>query len=258
MSETVPCVECGAETPREEMFGPTDSLRCPACAQRIRDRMTPGIVRKRVREYPAAVTGLLIGASVLATLIAKYGVGLDPKTLEWMGPQAYYANGEVWRHLTSTLLHGGPIHLLFNCYWIWYFGRTIEGWWGPHGMLLLWVGLGAASSAVQSVFGGPGIGLSGVLYGLFGLAFVLRKTKDWAAEVAQPQVNQVLIGWFVLCLFIGQIWNIGNWAHGAGLAAGAMLGAAVGSRYRLALVPGAFLLMIALGVLTIWVRPLWR
>jgi membrane associated rhomboid family serine protease len=186
-------------------------------------------------------------------MIYEYAV-VDREWIYWMYPLKTYANGEVWRHLTSTLLHGGPIHLLFNMYWIWYFGRAIEGRWGPHGMVLLWVAFGFASSAIQWTFSGAGIGMSGVLYGLFGMVFVLRKTKDYAARTAHPQVNQVLLGWFVLCFFIGHIWNIGNWAHGGGLAAGFLLGKAIDSKYRSILVPAAFVGMIGFGVLTIWIE----
>jgi GlpG protein len=39
---------------------------------------------------------------------------------------AMIRRGELWRLFTSVLLHGSILHLVFNIYWFWVFGTSIE------------------------------------------------------------------------------------------------------------------------------------
>ncbi len=40
--------------------------------------------------------------------------------------RATSGSGQAWRLVTSALLHGGWLHILFNAMWIWSLGRAIE------------------------------------------------------------------------------------------------------------------------------------
>src|SRR5262249_52050570 len=68
-------------------------------------------------------------------------------------------------------------------------------------------------------------GLSGVLYGLFGYAWMKTRFEPQLGIVLPPQTVVLLLGWFVLCL-AGVIPNIGNAAHAAGLVVGILVGVA--------------------------------
>ena len=39
--------------------------------------------------------------------------------------------GQPWRLVTSALPHVDLLHLAFNLYWLWAFGTTVEGVFGP-------------------------------------------------------------------------------------------------------------------------------
>ncbi len=51
-----------------------------------------------------------------------------------------------WQVVTHMFMHGGFIHLLFNMFALWMFGRVLEQVWGPKRFLIYYLvtGLGAA------------------------------------------------------------------------------------------------------------------
>jgi GlpG protein len=111
---------------------------------------------------------------------------------------------------------------------------------GQLNMVLLFLVIALVSNCSQYVFGGPGIfgGMSGVVYGLLGFA--------WVAPLLQPRwpiqpagaIMLFMVGWLVVCL-VGLVEVLGfgaiaNAAHLGGLVCGALLGAAFGLLSRLA------------------------
>ena len=52
----------------------------------------------------------------------------------------------TWQVVTHMFMHGGFVHLLFNMFALWMFGRILEQVWGPKRFLLYYLvtGLGAA------------------------------------------------------------------------------------------------------------------
>jgi GlpG protein len=162
-------------------------------------------------------------------------------------------SGQIWRLLTD-LPHVSPIHLVFNLYWTWRWGQLLEGWLGPFrfaGLVLL---LAGGSSAVAFLCGEPGVGLSGVGFGLFGLLFALRRDKDFAAQEMQPGVIQLWVLWFFLCIvatYTG-VMAIGNIAHAAGAVLGWLVGRAVTARHRVLLLAGLTGLSVSLVFATLY------
>jgi len=155
---------------------------------------------------------------------------------QWLGILPRMWTGEPWRPLTSTLMHGGFIHAAFNLYWLVIFGSALEnrfGWYRTLGLIVL---LGYVSMMCEYVIGGYNrdepvmiVGLSGIIYGLFGILWVGRR---WCREfhaVCDTRTAQILLGWFVLCIFFTRfgIMSVANIAHGAGLAFGALYGLAI-------------------------------
>ncbi len=139
--------------------------------------------------------------------------------------------GEVWRFVTPILLHFSPWHLLFNMYMFYQFGLLIEGRRGTlrFGLLVLVIAvlsnLGQfavmLSDRVYPSFGG----MSGVIYGLFGYAWMKSRYEPTAEIFVHPNTVVMLIVWFILCA-VGVIPNVANWAHGIGLAVGMVIGIA--------------------------------
>lgn len=71
-----------------------------------------------------SLTGILIGATVIASLYAEQNPELKAK---WMfNPYMVKNRGEYYRFITSGFIHEGFIHLLFNMITFYYFGYLME------------------------------------------------------------------------------------------------------------------------------------
>src|SRR5450432_2538036 len=115
------------------------------------------------------------GTIVLAVIASGlYWSGQDVSVL-MAGPGI--RQWQLWRLLTSVLLHANLIHLLFNVYWLWIFGTLVEDVYGHGRTLAFFVIVAVGSSAAEYAFLSGGIGLSGVGYGLFGLLWTLSAAR---------------------------------------------------------------------------------
>lgn len=241
------CVECGAEAPRDEMFGLPDELRCASCARRTREKYVPHRpIENNIRPW---VTVIVFAASVVATIAQWW---LAPAAVEQYmvsTPDAIWS-GEVWRFITSVLLHGNLLHIGFNCLWLLRFGRDLEKWLGHWRYTAYIVVLAGGSNAGQFLWSGLAIGLSGVVYGMFGTLLALRRHKDFAARQMEPQVVQTMIVWLFLCIFLLQ--GIANAAHVVGLGLGWLIGRAVLTRWPVPAVAGVAILSAALMAATVY------
>jgi len=240
------CVDCGTETEREAMFGPRDDLRCGACAHKLQERYEPPRPEFRpTLQRPPVVLAVLAGA-VVSTLLYWTDNPFVPRYL-LAAPTAIW-EGQLWRFVTSTLVHGNTIHLLFNLYWLWQFGKPTEEWMGSLRFAGFVILTALGSSAAQFLTGDAGIGLSGVVYALFGFLYALRQYKDFATVLVPPQVVNVFVVWFFVCIALTHfgVLPIANMAHGAGAVIGWLLGQAVLRPQRRLLVPGAAVLVLLL------------
>ena len=145
--------------------------------------------------------------------------------------------GEVWRLVTSTFVHLGPVHFVFNMMCLFYLGGMIEDRKGKLFLLcfVLLVAVGSnlvsyylgphyTSEAISVILGnGQGVGMSGVGYGLFGYAWMKGKFDPGAGiEVSSHNVI-IMLGWFFVC-FIPLIGPIDNTGHAVGLGMGSAWG----------------------------------
>ncbi len=156
--------------------------------------------------------------------------------------------GELWRPFTTTLLHGSLMHAAFNIYWMITLGTAIENRIGSPRFLATIVVVAYVSTMGQFYFLPNGVvGLSGVVYGLFGLMWIGRRyVPEWAWTCNDDTVR-LMFGWFFFCFAISYLgMPIANLAHAFGLAMGATLGgAAYDRRHRRMWSFGAALLVAA-------------
>jgi len=151
-------------------------------------------------------------------------------------------SGELWRPFTTTLLHGvvfgGPLlHAAFNVYWLVTFGRALEPYFGSFRYLLVLIVLSFCATmpsflavnwdtptdAQQGT-----VGLSGVIYGLFGVLWMGERYRQDFRSVCGVEVIQFFIACFLFCVvltFFGE--PIDNVAHGAGCVVGILFGKAL-------------------------------
>ncbi|MFO0947576.1 MAG: rhomboid family intramembrane serine protease [Planctomycetota bacterium] len=237
------------------MFGAADDLRCPNCAQRRRNKYVAprAVVRQDYLPVTLTIVSLAVGATLLNWVFPDWGEYLISfRSAVW--------NGEIWRLGTTTLVHagfstGGILHIAFNLYWFWRFGGPLESWMGSGRFLGYFLLLAFGPMAAQFLASGqPAVGLSGVVYGMFGTLFALRRYKDFAAEILQPATVQMLVIWFVICIFLtrGGMMSVANVAHGGGAVLGYLLGRAVLMPQRKVLIAGISALVVVLSLLTQW------
>jgi membrane associated rhomboid family serine protease len=105
--------------------------------------------------------------------------------------------------LSATLVHGGPIHLIFNLLILLFCGRAVEPILGPSGLVILYV-IGAYAAAAAYYLAGPlenvtMIGASGAtsaVLGAYAILFGRNKVK-----IANPRV----------ALWVHALWLAAAW-----------------------------------------------
>ena len=198
------------------------------------------------------LTGLLIAACV-GVFVWQLVLMLDsPARLEaWvlrhgLVPARWvsaWAEPAGWQPvLTSMFLHGGPTHLLGNCWFLWVFGNNVEDRLGFFGFALFYVvcggvaALAQVAAAPESVV--PMIGASGAISGVLG-AYLVFYPRAWVVALV-PWVVPVLpvpaviflVLWFVAQAYAGvgsllagaaDKGGVAWWAHAGGFLCGAVL-----------------------------------
>lgn len=191
----------------------------------------------KIRSAPIAFA--LVALSSLVFLLFKelgfYGSILQlfnfvPVELTPRGGRLGEPGNDWWRFITPTLLHFSWMHLVFNCLWIWEFGRRIEVSLGSMNLLGLYLASAVFSNSVQYFISGPSIfgGMSGVVYALMGFI--------WAGNVLRPHwiepLPPAIMGFMLIWLLVGLVGAleilgagaIANGAHLGGLVIGVILG----------------------------------
>lgn len=133
------------------------------------------------------------------------------------------SSGEYYRLFTSTFLHAGVSHFLFNVFALYILGKFVEGIYTPWHMLVTYLAAGSISSLFSLVFLTEGIslGASGAVYGLLGLIIIyLLITRQIKAKLIL-QIIAVFAVVSALSMFVA---NINHYAHIGGLIVGVLLG----------------------------------
>jgi rhomboid protease GluP len=134
-----------------------------------------------------------------------------------------WVQGAWWTVLTSTLLHGGALHLYFNMSFLRVLGPLVRDVFGPQALLLIFFGTGAIGALASNLISGyPTIGASGGLFGMMGaiLGFGWRR-----GGVYGRRLSSAAWGWAAPNLLIGCLLPfVNNTAHVGGLLSGIVLG----------------------------------
>ena len=182
------------------------------------------------QEHRPVMNWLILGAAVLVFRLQV----IDPSIT-----MRYWLNGWGIRGLLGSIwLHGGWLHLLGNCLYLWVFGNAVCSKLGNLGYLPAYVGLGVAGGIGHLLFaGGPAVGASGAISGLIGMHLVLFPKEPikcvffWIFLPHRPAWFSFRSFWFILPWFalniqgamygsgrIGYFAHIGGFVAGVGLA----------------------------------------
>jgi GlpG protein len=211
--------------------------------------------RKNYREvsdlwaYPGfrrrPLTMFLVGTCIAVFLMQEAPAGFpDVKSLlsfsTWYRDQEgrWHGNGlneirqgQAWRLVTPILMHGHLLHIFFNMWWLVDLGTLIEVRRGPVRLAILILISAIISNFAQYAWmerndpGGPHpfLGMSGVVYALFGYIWMKGLYQPEHGMTLHPNTITIMLLWLVLCM-TGWMGSIGNAAHLMGLIAGVAFG----------------------------------
>jgi membrane associated rhomboid family serine protease len=155
--------------------------------------------------------------------------GLDPFLVKYLGlTPSMVSQGAIWQLFTYMFLHGGLLHVGFNMFLLWMFGRDIEQAWGSREFLKYYLvcGLGAGLVTQVVMWGQtiPTIGASGALYGIllaFGMMFPNRLIYLWF--LVPIKAKYMVILWGAIELLMASTVSgdgVAHMTHLGGLAVG--------------------------------------
>jgi len=192
------------------------------------------VARMETKPRPWAVYSL-IGVNVVVWLLMVLRgapwIDTTPVSMlvDWGGNAAVLAHdGQWWRMLTATFLHGNFLHLAMNMVVLLMLGSKLEWFLGPRNFLLVYFGAGLLGSAASLHFAAQAtvsVGASGAVFGVAGalLVIVLRNHEHLPAEIRQSLMADAgfMVGFSLLRGFRAE--NIDNAAHVGGLIGGLLL-----------------------------------
>jgi membrane associated rhomboid family serine protease len=134
-------------------------------------------------------------------------------------------DGEWWRLLTSTFLHGGIMHLFANMYGLLFVGIFLEPRIGrvKYAVIYIITGILASVSSLWWHDATVSVGASGAIFGLYGLFLALMLTKVYPKEFSKALLLGTLI-FIGFNLIMGLTGGIDNAAHIGGLVSGFVIG----------------------------------
>lgn len=225
------CTRCGAINAR-------DDRRCTECDARLPSMGTYRVMRFLGLTSPASSPQVVYGFIGIIGLLFFLMLAMDPQgvwrptrytalTFGAFAPIFLHYPGEWWRLLGFGIIHGGIIHIAFNCFALSQVGPVVEGQIARARMLVVvtatqltaalatyfWYGM-MTDRLVQTT-----VGASGWLFGLigFGIVYLQRHGGD-------PMYRQALIQWAMYGAVFGLLMpGINNAAHIGGFAAGALV-----------------------------------
>jgi membrane associated rhomboid family serine protease len=229
----VHCTRCERPICPDCMIQAPVGFQCPECVAEARREFKrgPGRALRGGVGVTQALLVVIVGVFLLEVVKGGPGsllTGPSQQVLFDLGamfPPAI-ADGQFWRLFTAIFLHAGLLHLAFNAYALWLFGRQVETAYGRTWMLLIYVVSGFLASVASYAFGpiqALGVGASGAIFGIFG-AFIAynyrRRHLALAAANLRMAMTLILLNLLLAFGFARIDWR----AHLGGLIAGFLAG----------------------------------
>lgn len=193
-----------------------------------------GAVEPGLESPPEASSSLPV-ITVMLILLSAAGTWAWQSSLDEFGPWLWATDVELWRGMklwtlfTSMFAHADLLHLGFNCYWCWRLGGEIERELPRLHFLILIVGSTIGGSLAElATSGQTGIGMSGMIYGLFGFMLVTQNQHPVFRRTLDAGTIRLLTGWLLVCFALDAsgIMPVANFAHLGGLITGLLAGLA--------------------------------
>lgn len=181
----------------------------------------------------APVYSIILLVCLAAVFICQLYADSLPPILEVLSNSAFLAGfvkplfveGQYWRILTAAALHGGIMHLAFNCYALFVLGKLIETLSNRAHLAIVFL-LSAIGGGILSLIFIPeitSIGASGGIVGFLGYLTVygFKRRKLLPDSFLKNMIFNVV---FIAFVGIFVMENVDNFGHLGGLLAGAVYG----------------------------------
>lgn len=230
------------EYQRAERDAPSDAARAEIAARigwltketggsSLRSRLAFSRSRSGGRErlLPLAMVGVTAVVSVAALASTALLQPLALIKIDAAGGDLLAV--EPWRLLTVALVHGSPLHMVFNLFAMDLGARLVQRLYGAQ-RLLLWYLLGVIAASLASAIWSPltpSVGASGGVFALFGVAL----GAEWAHRPLVERGVRAALGQIGGLILINLLFGLGtsvvgggidNAAHIGGLVFGLLLG----------------------------------
>jgi rhomboid protease GluP len=167
-----------------------------------------------------SIMGITIAVYILQ-MISQTVLGDDLPALYGMKINELIAAGQIWRLFTPILLHGSIMHIGFNMYALYLFGRRLERYFGHWRFLIMYLISGFAGNVISMMFTeSPSLGASTAIFGLLGAqgVFIYQNRALFGNQTQQALQSIIMVA--AINLLIGLSPGIDNWGHIGGLVAG--------------------------------------
>ncbi|MCL8535598.1 rhomboid family intramembrane serine protease [Chryseobacterium gallinarum] len=177
------------------------------------------------------ITPIIINLNLLIYIIMVFsGLGLlsfkGQNLLNWGANfKPLTTNGQWWRLLTSTFLHGGFMHIVANMYGLLFVGIFLEPLLGKvkYALIYLTTGILASFASILWYDATISVGASGAIFGLYGFFLACLVLKVFPPDFGKAFLISTLV--FVgVNLLMGLAGGIDNAAHIGGLISGFIIG----------------------------------
>ncbi|MDR3542657.1 MAG: rhomboid family intramembrane serine protease [Desulfosporosinus sp.] len=185
------------------------------------------------KHFVPILTYILLGINLVVFLLMVFaGLSLFPNDISIVTDQRVLIEfgakvnsliqaGEVWRLLTSTFIHIGIIHLVFNLYALWAIGPLTEESFGHRQFLAIYI-LSGLGGSIASLLFSPALsaGASGSIFGLLGalLYYSFKRPSLWKSGLGMNLVIIIIVNFGFGLSQPG----IDNYAHLGGLLTGTL------------------------------------
>ncbi len=181
------------------------------------------------------VTKILIALCLIMYIVSLFVSDSFDNALVILGAnnRGLVLNGEVFRLIAASFLHGNLIHLIVNMYSLWIIGSQVENYIGRWKFLIIYLLSALMGNLMSMVFLGEyslSIGASGAIFGLMGsLLYFGYHYRLYLSNALTSQIIPIIIINLILGFTIS---GIDNAAHIGGLIGGYLATMIVGIKYK--------------------------
>ena len=188
----------------------------------------------RAKPYFTYLLMVLTVGIYLLQLGGQYLLGADLVTYLGFKVNDLIRQGEIWRLVTPLFLHGSPLHIGFNMYALFLFGRGLENRFGHVRFLLLYFLAGFAGNVLSFVLtANNSLGASTAIFGLMAAegVFLLQNRKLLGPRAGRSLMNLLYMAAINLVLGF-TVSGVDNFGHIGGILGGLLFAWFGGPRWK--------------------------